>query len=196
MDNMDIPAISMVLTEPKSKKSILVAVAHLKSTKDAGGETIRLAQLQHLLPKLQAASVAANPKLPVFFCCDLNTNNHETWSVAYDSIAFPDKLDPKNKDKPAVPKEYKAGYNGLNLYSAYFEAAIADKKLGISADKKANSEPVYTTWKSRGGSVLKHTIDYIFYQQDMAKVVGLLTIPSDKEVNQKTFYPGFEYPSD
>ena len=100
------------------------------------------------------------------------------------------------QDKPAVPKEYKAGYNGLNLYSAYFEAAIADKKLGISADKKANSEPVYTTWKSRGGNVLKHTIDYIFYQQDMAKVVGLLTIPSDKEVNQKTFYPGFEYPSD
>jgi len=157
IQDIDVPAMSMVLTHQKTKKSFLIAVAHLKSTKDQNGEMIRLNQLQHLLPKLQ------DQKVPIFMGCDLNTSDGETYSVVYDSICFPDKLNPNDKDKPKMAKGYKSGY-GLKLSSAYFESAIPEMELA------AKAEPVFTTFKKRSGGVVKHTIDYIFYQKEYAKV--------------------------
>jgi len=51
--------------------------------------------------------------------------------------------------------------------------------------------------KKRVGSQDKHTVDYIFYQKSKdVRVAGYLNIPTEKEVNQETLLPGWEYPSD
>ena len=80
--------------------------------------------------------------------------------------------------------------DGCILFSAYYAAAVPN------TDIKENAEPLFTTFKRRSGGTIKHCIDYIFYQQDQAKVVELLSIPNEKDINQKTLLPGFEYPSD
>lgn len=192
-DDIDIPAINILFTDNKTSKDFIVCCAHLKSTKNLKGESIRLRQLQHLLPKVQKLSTSdSNEGIPVFMGCDLNTNNNESYSTVYNSIMFPSKLDKNKNDKnfPPIPKDYIKGYNHLNLFSAYYEAEVPN------TEKTKQSEPMYTTYKKRSGGVMKHCIDYIFYTKDKAKVTRLLSIPSSNTINQKTLLPGFEYPSD
>eukprot|EP01084_Bolivina_argentea_P041263 76137_1 len=144
-DGPDIPAISMVLTDRKSKKDFVVATCHLKSKKILLGEVIRLGQLQHLLPRLKTLS-EKNNDIPVFLACDLNTDVHKSYSTVYDSIMFPENVSAHHKRplKPNLPEDYVKGY-GLNLWSAYYNDPIPN------TNKKKNQEPKYTTWKKRAG---------------------------------------------
>lgn len=187
IEDVDIPAIKILFTDLKTNKDFIVIVGHLKSTKNIDGECIRLGQLQHLLPNIKPT----NTKIPIFFACDLNTNNNENYSTVYNSIMFPAKIDDNDKNKPLLPKEYISGYNNLGLVSSYYKAKIPD-----CAESQENMEPVFTTYKKRKGGEFKHCIDYIFYQPKNAKCVRLLSIPESKDINQETLLPGWEYPSD
>eukprot|EP01084_Bolivina_argentea_P064963 118420_1 len=197
--DVDVPAINILFTHQQTNKDFIVTCVHLKSKKNLEGENIRLGQLQHILPITQKLSTSAlssskTNDIPVFVAADLNTNNNETYSTAYNSIMFPDELK-KNKEndtkglKPDMAKDYIDGY-GLNLWSAYYSNSIPN------SETTKDSEPIYTTYKRRSNGIMKHCIDYIFYQKHKVKLVRLLSIPHLKEINEKTLLPGFEYPSD
>eukprot|EP00484_Ammonia_sp_Unknown_P001426 CAMPEP_0197020742 /NCGR_PEP_ID=MMETSP1384-20130603/1614_1 /TAXON_ID=29189 /ORGANISM="Ammonia sp." /LENGTH=377 /DNA_ID=CAMNT_0042448427 /DNA_START=18 /DNA_END=1148 /DNA_ORIENTATION=+ len=181
---IDIPAIAVVFEHKKTKKAFIVCVAHLKSTKNFEGEQIRLNQLQHLLPSVKRLSMK-HGEAPVFVCADLNTDNHKAYSLVYESIMFASSMKRDDKEKPKLPDAYTDGYDKLNLYSAYFDAAIPD------TNKKEKQEPAFTTLKKRADGITKHTIDYVFYQREKAKCVRLLSIPDEKQINSKTLIPGW-----
>jgi len=195
---IEISALVVHLQLKSSKKEVLVATIHLKSAKDIEGEKIRLKQLARFLPELkkyQESKERPNFEVPIFIGCDLNgppIKSKDFDPFAYTSIALPDKFNElltahnKSSEKAAQINDKELGYTkgwGVNLSSAYRDV------LG--------AEPNYTTWKKRGDGIDQHTIDYIFYQKDKhVRVSKLLSIPTEKEVNQSTFLPGWEYPSD
>ncbi|XP_025196414.1 nocturnin isoform X1 [Melanaphis sacchari] len=65
-----------------------------------------------------------------------------------------------------------------------------------SAYKLSGSEPLYTSWKIRGGEgEVKHTIDYMFYTKHKLTVSNILNMPKEIDIGENRV-PSLSYPSD
>ncbi|ETO20072.1 hypothetical protein RFI_17146, partial [Reticulomyxa filosa] len=213
---IEVAALMLHLQEKKTTKRLLVAVLHLKSAKDAPGEKVRLKQLSRVLPDMKCYQEEKEKELKMniplfigvllifffFLYCSCfyekvfqnkkqrGTKDFEPF--AYASIISSEVMNAlfeshnksvsKEEDK-LDPKQFAYSEKwGVNLSSAYSEAL--------------STEPDYTSWKKRKDGIDKYTVDYIFFQKSKVSLVSYLEIPSEKEVNQSTFLPGWEYPSD
>ena len=110
--------------------------------------------------------------LPMILCCDLNGNPIQNKN-GYDPLCY-----------NAIVDE-----NGGIGYKSIYRLVNDDDK-----------EPEYTTWKYRKHGTDKHTIDYIFVNDDKKfNIVSILEIPkvNEDELEEiKALIPSWEYPSD
>ena len=110
--------------------------------------------------------------LPLILCCDLNGNPIKNKN-GYDPLCYNSIV---NKD------------NGIGYKSIYRLVSEYDR------------EPDYTTWKYRKHGTDKHTIDYIFINdENKFNIVAVLEIPNvnEDELNDiKSLIPNWNYPSD
>lgn len=65
-----------------------------------------------------------------------------------------------------------------------------------SAYKLSGSEPLYTSWKIRGGEgEVMQTIDYMFYTKHKLTVSNILDMPKEIDIGENRV-PSMTYPSD
>lgn len=89
----------------------------------------------------------------------------------------------------------------LGDFNAEPDSASVGSILGGKGDWKFRSttndnDDSYTTWKTRKSGTTRRVIDYIFHtSKDGMQCKEVLSIPSN-EVLERTFLPGFRYPSD
>jgi len=96
---VDVVGLSIMFESKENNKKFMIVVSHLKSAKDADGETTRLQQLNHLLPKVKELNEMIQKELkeniPIFFSADLNAapiNSKGYPPYAYYSIVKSDEF--------------------------------------------------------------------------------------------------------
>ena len=87
-------------------------------------------------------------------------------------------------------------FNGVPFEDFYQIIAGDPQSHLVSAYLKAvGDEPPYTTWKIRQDIETKHSIDYIWFSQELLDVVSYLQLPDDQEIPE-TRFPSYSSPSD
>lgn len=80
-----------------------------------------------------------------------------------------------------------------------YQAVIGDDTLPMDSAYRhltnKNVEPPYTTWKIREDGEYCQTLDYIFYNKNVFKVMRLLEIPTVEDIGENRV-PSYRYPSD
>lgn len=79
--------------------------------------------------------------------------------------------------------------------SVSVRSILCDKEWKFRSTVDDNDDS-YTTWKTRKNGTTRRVIDYIFHtSEDGLQCKEVLSIPRDEEL-EKTYLPGFRYPSD
>lgn len=149
---------------------ILFSVTHLKAGKDTDNECKRGLQCRNLLERIQifesSKMEGSKDNTPMVIMGDFNSDPREEGSCINKILS---------KDSP------------MPLRSVY----------ELSVEK--NNSCKFTTVKIRGDNCSKRAIDYIFFNAGTRKVLlkctDILSIPNESDL-EKTFLPGFKYPSD
>lgn len=155
---------------------LIVAMTHLKAGKHISNELLRRSQVEELLSVLEAKAESLGKgenEIPVILAGDFNSDPGEEKSCIRDIIS---------KD---------------SIYRMRSSYDLDNVECGDSSLSNSKSA-MFTTWKTRGESTVKRTIDYIFHNGGIAKGFNCshtLRIPDEKDI-EETRLPGFKYPSD
>ena len=159
-----------------AQRWVVLAVTHLKASQTPAAERERLCQVEQLAAALRGARVRAEEasgagagSVPAVLVGDFNTYpGHRPY---YDLLT--------------LAPELASAYNGL-------ERAACD-----SIARYAAGEPLFTTYKFRGGVEKRETEDYIFYSERRGlRRRALLRLPSVAELGEGRGMPSRVYPSD
>ena len=157
-----------VLKHRPTKKSIIVAVTHLKAKMSITNECIRHRQVEELLQcvELVADQVKRNDgvdQVPTVIAGDFNS-------------------------EPPCHVNAKDSCIGTMIKQKGCETGFV---CAYGADPPGD---LYTTWKTRGPKTEKRIIDYIFYRGNL-DCKATLDVPSGEELEEAKL-PGRRYPSD
>ena len=209
-------AMIVVLRHRQSQKSIVVAITHLKAQQNKVNERIRYSKcapplatffmsyyqfiLTHYFPNCYI--VQADELLDRIEITAVQT-------AACDGIDVKDVplliLGDFNADPPAQNFTTSDSAVGLVLngrtgakkwFSKLYRRLMGKKTTRFRSAYEIDSpgERCYTTWKTRGPSTSKRTIDYIFHSERL-KCTAILPVPSPEELEENKL-PGLRNPSD
>ena len=150
-------------------KVLIVAATHLKAGKGVIKEEIRAGQVREFLDIIQESAK--------------NVTKKEKIDIDEVPIIAMGDFNSDPEEENSCVQNIISNQSTYRLQSAYM------------IDSPDSS---FTTWKTRGTSTFKRTIDYIFYNADFARGIECshtLSIPTEDEM-EDTRLPGFKYPSD
>lgn len=188
-------SIAAVLRVRETGKEVCVATTHLKARHGALLAKLRNEQGKDLLRFVRDVAQGR----PILLCGDFNAEPSEP---VYSTILNNRDLGLSSAYAELLSRTGGGvgGVNGQNNKQIRQREASEDcgesssAEVMTIADRMAEHEPQYTTWKIRedGGEVC-HCIDYVFYSKDQLEVQNALMFPTDVGKNR---LPSFRYPSD
>lgn len=167
--------IAVACTVTVGTEPLLVVATHLKSSKTAHGEEIRQQQVATLMNHIE--NTIRNRNVPVVICADLNASYEQSASTPYAPQAYP----------------LIVGNKFPEMFSAYCAYGDHESTEGLCIQNGRGEAP-YTTCKTRGSTLVKHTIDFVFASKGVypLKLAGM---PQDKDLPEYGL-PAWVWPSD